>query len=554
MKIASAQLNYTIGDLQNNTSKIIDVINEYGNRVDLIVFSELCVTGYYPKDLLARKGFMSAQDAAVEAIKTATQRCHAAVIIGCIQENPFSGKDHLNALLMIEKGETLYQYHKQLLPTYGVFDEARHFAPGNQPGLLTWRGQRLGFLVCEDAWEDEDEPLYNRDPVSVLEKNQLDVIISINASPYNIYKRLTRHELVSRIAQRCHAPVVYVNQVGAIDDLVFDGNSLVYDANGKCSFDGKLYEEEIAVHDVKGLVPVDVKTISPMAMISRQLVTGLKDYCDKSGFKQVVIGSSGGIDSAVTIAVAAMALGAENVTAITMPSQYSSNGSVDDSAALCENLGVELIHAPIKASFDTEVRSYTEAFGQAPSGLAQENLQARIRGQRLMTYSNSTGAMVVSTGNKTEVSVGYCTLYGDMAGGISLLADLYKLQVYALARFINDEVYQREVIPLAIIEKEPSAELAPDQKDSDALPPYEQLDAYLQLLLERDLLSDKEIANLEAESAPMRTDEKARVRTLLDRNEYKRRQAAPIIRINRRSFGVDRQIPITARVTAYRSD
>ncbi|PCK07187.1 MAG: NAD+ synthase [Alteromonadaceae bacterium] len=552
MKVVSAQLNYVIGDLDTNTKKIKAVIAEQGNNVDLIVFSELCVTGYYPKDLLLRRGFIDAQDKAIELIRDESKTVKAGIVIGIIQKNPFAGKAFLNALELIENGQTIYQYHKQLLPTYGVFDEARHFEPGNQPGLVSWRGQRIGFLICEDAWENQSNPLYQRDPVAQLEKNRLDLIISINASPYNIYKRETRHGLVEAIAKRCQCPIVYVNQVGGIDDLVFDGNSLCYDAHGNCCYDGPLFKEAVDVIDTDNMQPVNIKPVSDMAIISDQVVMGLRDYCAKTGFTKVVIGSSGGIDSAVTLAVAVQAMGSENVIAITMPSQYSSAGSVDDSEALCEALGVQLINAPIKETFDTEVKAYTEAFGQAPSPLAQENLQARIRGQRLMTYSNTTGAMVVSTGNKTEMSVGYCTLYGDMAGGVSLLADLYKLQVYGLARYLNDVVFKREVIPQIIIDKEPSAELAPDQRDSDALPPYDQLDAFLQLLLEGDLLDDSEREKLKTKAFQLPEEDRLRVRMLLDRNEYKRRQAAPVIRVNRRSFGADRQIPLTARITEAR--
>ncbi|WNO10863.1 NAD+ synthase [Teredinibacter sp. KSP-S5-2] len=549
MKIVTAQLNYTIGDFQGNTEKILDVIKNKGNDADLIVFSELCVTGYYPKDLLQRKGFIEKQNRAVAKIREATKNIHAAVVIGTVQENPFNGKAFLNALEFIENGETRFNYHKQLLPTYGVFDEARHFEPGNLPATFLWKGRRLGFLICEDAWEDGERPLYKRDPVKLLEKSQLDLIVSINASPYSIYKRTTRHGLVKTIATRCNAPVVYVNQVGAIDELVFDGNSLVYSEKAECLFDGVLFKEEVAEVNLAQEQPVVIEALNDMEIITNQLVTGLKDYCDKSGFEKVVIGSSGGIDSAVTIAIAALAMGSQNVIAVTMPSKYSSAGSVDDSVALCDALEVELINAPIKATFDTEVQAYTEAFGSPPSGLAQENLQARIRGQRLMTYSNTTGAMVVSTGNKTEMSVGYCTLYGDMAGGVSLLADLYKLQVYALAKYLNNEVFKKEVIPQIIIDKEPSAELAPDQKDSDALPPYDQLDAFLHLLLEHDLLEPEEIEKHSKTASMMREEDKAKVKRLLDRNEYKRRQAAPVIRINRRSFGADRQIPLTAKVT-----
>lgn len=549
MKIVSAQLNYIIGDLKENTKKIIQVISENGNNAELIVFSELCVTGYYPKDLLIRKGFIAAQDKAIDLIKAASLKVKAGIIIGTIQSNPFAGKAFLNALELIENGQTIYQYHKQLLPTYGVFDEARHFEAGNQPGLLEWRGKRLGFLICEDAWENQEYPLYQRDPIAQLEKNTLDLVISINASPYNIYKRETRQSIVQSISKRCHCATLYVNQVGGIDELVFDGNSLAFNASGECCYEAPLFEEAVDIVDTNAQQTIDIEPVGEMPIIADQLIMGLRDYCKKTGFTKVVIGSSGGIDSAVTLAIAERALGKENVIAITMPSQYSSAGSVDDSVALCKSLGVLLVNAPIKTTFDTEVQAYTDAFHEAPSSLAQENLQARIRGQRLMTYSNSTGAMVVSTGNKTEMSVGYCTLYGDMAGGVSLLADLYKLQVYGLAQYLNESIYKAEVIPQAIIDKEPSAELAPDQRDSDALPPYDQLDAYLQLLLEYDLLEQEERDTLHQTAFQMSVRERKRIRNLLDKNEYKRRQAAPVIRVNRRSFGADRQIPLSARMT-----
>lgn len=549
MNIVLAQLNYTIGDFAGNTAKIIDVITQHGQSADLIVFSELCVSGYYPKDLLHRQGFIEAQNAAINTIIAQTQAQSAAVVIGHARNNPFGGKPFLNSLSLIENGQTRFTYDKQLLPTYGVFDEARHFEAGINPGTFVWRGLRLGFLVCEDAWENTAQPLYKHDPVTALAASNLDLIVSINASPYNIYKHQTRRELVASIATRCKAPIVYVNQVGGIDELVFDGNSLAYNAKGECLFDGPRFTQSVATVPLNKAKAITIAPHNEYSMICDQLVTGLKDYCQKTGFKQVVIGSSGGIDSAVTIALAVLALGGENVIAVTMPSQYSSAGSVDDSQDLCDALGVQLIHAPIKATFDTEVTAYSHAFGKAPSSLAQENLQARIRGQRLMTFSNSTGAMVVSTGNKTELSVGYCTLYGDMAGGVSLLADLYKLQVYALAEYLNDAVFKKEAIPKIIIEKEPSAELAPDQLDSDALPPYEQLDAYLHLLLEHDLLTETELKAHTLTASKMKDEEKQKIRYLLDKNEYKRRQAAPVIRINRRSFGADRQIPLTMKLT-----
>lgn len=552
MNIVTAQLNYTIGDFKANTDKILAVIETYGDSADIIVFSELCITGYYPKDLLLRRGFVERQNQSLDTIRAATLTSSCAVVIGTVQQNPLQGKPFFNALEFIEKGKTRFHYHKQLLPTYGVFDEARHFEPGNLPGVFLWQGKHLGFLICEDAWHNPNNTFHNypRNPVADLANNRLDLIISINASPCSIDQRQARHQLVASIAQRCAAPLVYVNQVGAIDELVFDGNSLVYDAGGECVFDGELFSEQVICHQLQQQTQTQpLETRTALEIIYRQLVTGLRDYCKKSGFEKVVIGCSGGIDSAVTIAIAALALEAENVIGVTMPSQYSSTGSVDDSVSLCDALGVKLINAPIQQTFETELLAYQQAFGAAPSPLAQENLQARIRGQRLMTYSNSSGAMVLSTGNKTELSVGYCTLYGDMAGGLSLLADLYKQQVYALANYLNRAVFQRELIPWAIINKAPSAELAPEQKDSDALPPYAQLDAFLQLMLEQDLLDKREIEHLKVRANLLSESEKNQISDLIDKNEYKRRQAPPLIRINRRSFGPDRQIPLTANVS-----
>lgn len=545
MKIVTAQLNYTIGDMRGNANKIIDAIENQGNRADLIVFSELCITGYYPKDLLDREGFIDAQMLELDRIKKATKGINSAVIVGTVMRNPMAGKKHLNALLFIEDGMVIYQYNKQLLPTYGVFDEARHFEPGGQVGAMTWRGKRVGFLICEDAWEDTGKPLYQKDPVAQLADCNCDVIVSINASPYNIYKRQSRAEVIKNIVKRCDCDVVYVNQVGGIDDLVFDGNSRIMLSNGYWISEAPEFEESVDLIDIRRQAPIDCRPDVSMKLMVKQVVMGLRDYCVKSGFKQVLVGSSGGIDSAVTLAICSLAMGPENVVAVTMPSKYSSAGSVDDSVSLCDALGVNLVESPIKETFEVEIKSYAKAFGETPSGLAQENLQARIRGQRLMTLSNSTGAMVVSTGNKTELSVGYCTLYGDMAGGLSILADLYKGQVYDMANYLNEWEFQREVIPFAIINKEPSAELAEGQADTDSLPPYDQLDAFLQLILEGDLMSNEERHDLEVVVEDMSAEDQVRVRRMLDRNEYKRRQAPPLIRVNRRSFGADRQIPLT---------
>jgi NAD+ synthetase len=549
VNVISAQLNYTIGDFVGNTDKILEVIRTKGNEADLIVFSELCVTGYYPKDLLNRKGFIAAQNQAIKVIIKASRNIKSGLVIGVVEENIGRGRPYFNSLLLIDNGAIVGTYRKQLLPTYGVFNEARHFESGKTPSIIEWRGLYLGFLICEDAWESKEQPLYDRDPVESLAMGSPDFVICINASPYNITKLKTRHEIIKMTAQACKAPVVYVNQVGGIDDLVFDGGSLAYSSEGNCIFEAPQYEESVNSIQLNSKNTIEPNISNEISEIAKQLTVGLRDYCAKSGFTKVVIGSSGGIDSAVTLAIAEQALGAKNVVAVTMPSKYSSAGSVGDSEALCTALGITLINSPIKGTFDQEITTYTESFGVPPSPLAQENLQARIRGQRLMTYSNSSGAMVVSTGNKTEMSVGYCTLYGDMAGGVSLLADLYKLQVYSLAKYLNESVYKTNAIPLAIIEKEPSAELAPDQVDSDALPPYDQLDAYLKILLEGDLLSKEEFSVTLETAQKMSKEDRVRIKKMLDRNEYKRRQAAPVIRVNRRSFGTDRQIPLTIKYT-----
>jgi len=545
MDIVFSQLNYTIGDIDGNTKKILAVIESFGDKADLIVFSELCITGYYPKDLIDRDGFVAAQDEGLNAVRKATIGKRAGVVVGTLQRNPFSGKPFQNALELVDGGQTVYQYHKQLLPTYGVFDEARHFEAGNQPGLFEWRGSRLGFLICEDAWQTEESPLYMRDPISQMENQALDAVISINASPFNIHKRAARHDIVSSLARRCECPVIYVNQIGGIDELVFDGGSLVSNSAGEVCLEAPLFEEASLQVSLSSLSPAELTALSDLELITKQLILGLKDYCGKTGFTKVILGCSGGIDSAVCTAVAALAMGRENVTAVTMPSQYSSSGSVDDSQTLCDALGVTLIRASIKDTFTTELSAYASAFGNEPSPLAQENLQARIRGQRLMTLSNSTGAMLLSCGNRTETAVGYFTLYGDSAGGLSVIGDLFKTQVYALARHLNENVFGSETVPLSIIDKEPSAELAPDQRDSDALPPYDQLDAYLQLLLEGNLLDEKEISSLQEQASPLSSADRRKVLSLLDKTEYKRRQSAPIIRVSRRAFGADRRIPLS---------
>ncbi len=563
MKIVAAQCNFTIGDFPGNTAKILDVITQHGQSADLIVFSELAVTGYYPMDLIDRKGFIEQQNKSIDEIIAFTKTIPAAVVLGFIDENNGIGKPYHNALCVIEGGEIVFKYHKKLLPTYNVFDEMRHFEPGKLPGVWKKNGTKIGFLICEDGWNTELEPEYADLPVAELVDNGADILISINASPSDVQKQQERIELLKAKVIKHKKPLVYVNQVGGNDELVFDGNSFVLDNSGGYIQLCAPFTEETGIFEFNNDKIIVTSTSSDIntcnngrtyntPLFYNQTIMGLRDYTAKCGFKSVIVGSSGGIDSALTIALAALALGAENVKAITMPSHFSSSGSVNDSAELCKNLGVELYEVPIKDAFDLAVKRFTDSFGTEPSKLTKENMQARIRGQILMEYSNHFGSMLLSTGNKSEMSVGYATLYGDMNGGLNLLGDLYKMEVYALSEYIN-ELHEEELIPQAIIDKEPSAELSEGQKDTDSLPPYPVLDAILRLYIEQEMLTEAEIAKERAiiekggfgEQAGL--DEVERIIRMVDLAEYKRRQAPPIIRVHRKSFGIGRRLPIVQK-------
>jgi NAD+ synthetase len=548
MKLLMAQLNYQIADIEGNTQKILSVLEQYGDQVDLIVFTELCITGYYPKDLLYQGSLIQAQNKAIDLVKSATESLSAAVVLGYVERNEGTGKPYFNALGLYEKGQQIASFNKQLLPVYNIFDEARHFEPGNQTGVLEFRGSKLGFLICEDGWEDSAHPMYKSNPVKDLEAEGVDTIISINASPGNIGKQEQRYTLIKHTAQRCNANVIYVNQVGGMDDIVFDGGSIAINAKGETLAQSKFYEESLTLVDLNNAIVMDTKIQSKMEVIAQQLRVGLLDYCNKTGFDSIVVGSSGGIDSAVTLALAVWALGPDKVMAITMPSPFSSEGSWTDSEVLCENLGITLINAPIREQFQLDCEEFEKRFGERPSGLTQENMQARTRARILMAYSNNFGNLVLSTGNKSEISVGYCTLYGDMGGGLSLIGDLYKMEVYALARYLNEQVFNGKGIPEPIIDKEPSAELSPDQKDSDSLPPYPVLDAILHRYIEEDYLTDTEKESYEKRLSKIDQATIDKVRKMVSRAEYKRQQAAPVIRVHHRAFGIGRQIPLTSKV------
>lgn len=558
IKIAMAQLNFTVGDFSGNTDKILKAIDSAGDT-DAILFTELAMSGYAPMDLVYEPWFMASQHANLTRILDRSVSYPGLIVIGAVTQRLGPGKPLANSLLFIQGGQIKARYDKKLLPTYDVFDERRYFDPGtaSPPVLPIGRGEiriNAGFVLCEDGWNDQHQA-YAENPVKELNQNPLDIIISINASPSNIGKRELRHEVFGSIARKYGKPVLYVNQVGGNDQVIYDGASFVAKPDGSI-LEAAMYMEGVTVVEiangqvVKTTYLNEPEPLVPPAFHYEQIRKGLIDYLAKTGFKRVIVGSSGGIDSAVTLALAADILGPDNVEAVTMPSAYSSAGSVNDSKTLCDRLEVQLYYHSIREMVDREIALYKEAFGVAPSGLALENLQARIRGLILMTRSNQTGAMLLTTGNKSELSVGYATLYGDMSGGLNLIGDLYKTEVYALAQYINERE-GLEIIPRAIIEKAPSAELAPGQRDDDSLPPYEILDALLKLLIERDQLPREEREQAENTLGRLDADERqalvARVSGLVAKAEFKRRQAPPVIRCRSVAFGQGRQMPIACK-------
>lgn len=554
MKIAIGQLNYKIGDFAGNYAKIEQAVLDKKSKVELVAFTELCLSGYFPRDLILNDKFMQTQDVYFDKVKKLSKSAKTPIMIGYLERNPEEkGKRFYNSLAVFSKGEQIFNYRKQLLPTYNIFDEKRYFEEGSsdQPMVFNLNGHRVGVLICEDGWDDSaPTKMYNASPVKALKAQNPEFVISINASPSNINKAEDRLEVFSKaVSEILKVPFAYVNQVGGNDQIVFDGASFIMNSKGILSGHLEFFAEQVSVVEMDNLEYISQHKISkfPAAneLFYKQTIMGLRDYISKCGFKSVVVGSSGGIDSALTIALAVDALGAENVKAITMPSHYSSSGSVDDSVILCNNLGVKLYTRPIGRDFDVTVEEFKKSFGEDPKKITIENIQSRIRGRILMEYSNNTGAMVLSTGNKSELSVGYCTLYGDTNGGLNLIGDLYKMQVYALSRYYN-ELHGLPLIPVAIIEKEPSAELFPGQVDTDSLPPYPVLDAILRLYIENDHLDEAERLGELALLQGIREEVIDKVVRLVHNSEFKRHQAPPIIRVQYRAFGVGRQIPIVA--------
>lgn len=550
MKIGMLQQNYIIGDCGGNTKKILDGYNKLcGEGAELVVGTELAILGYPPKDLLE---FSAKIDEQLTALNELCQSVgEIPLIIGIAERNSSVGKPLFNNVVTIQNGNVIARRSKELLPTYDVFDEQRYFQPGPQRQcIVPYLGQRLGIIVCEDCWGGTENPngelLYATDPVEDILLANPDILIIVNASPYFWGKGSVRYNLVKNIARRLGCPVVYVNQVGGQDELIFDGRSFVVATDGSCLQAAHVFEEHLIIADTKS----DWETAYPndeddLEQLYDTLVLGTRDYIQKTGFTQVVIGESGGIDSALTTCIAVDAVGKENVTAIGMPSLFSSEGSVNDARELCHNLGVNFQIIPIGGIY--------EAFGAAVNPLigwrqpenfgkdvTEENVQARLRGMILMAYSNRNGALVLSTGNKSELAVGYCTLYGDMCGGLAVISDLPKTLVFRLARYINET--RGGVIPHEIIEKPPSAELRPGQKDQDSLPSYDVLDEILRLHVEEELDAPAIIA------AGLPATDVWWVLRKVCLSEYKRRQGALGLKVTTKAFGSGRRIPIAMKI------
>ncbi len=543
MKIALIQTNPVIGNFKDNCAKIAKRAREaQGQGCELAVFPELAISGYPPQDLLEREAFIAAQQ---EALTELVRQCSGiAVLCGAITRNENGpGKPLYNSALFIDRGRIVFSSQKTLLPSYDVFDESRYFEPGTAGRTLIYRGLKLGITICEDIFNDKDifpRRIYHRDPVAELcGQDRPDLLINIAASPYNLGKPQLRRRIFSRLCAKYGLPLLYVNQVGGQDSILFDGRSLVLGAGGQLLATAGPFREDLLIIDSgdlgrQAVGPPESPAADESAEVFTALVMGARDYLKKCGFSKGIIGLSGGIDSALTAVIASEALGPENLTGVALPSPYSSPGSIDDSRELAKNLGIRFEIMPIGPLFDAYRRTLAPFFRGLPEDVTEQNIQARIRGNLLMALANKFNALLLSTGNKSEMAVGYCTLYGDMSGGLAVISDVPKMLVYDLARYINRE---EEIIPAATISKAPSAELAPDQKDQDDLPPYDILDGILKAWLE-DQLGLAEIVALGYDRA-MVEDVIRRIK----RNEYKRKQAPMGLKVTSKAFGFGRRYP-----------
>lgn len=538
MRVALAQLDTVVGDLKGNLAKVKDAYaRARAAGAELVLTPELSLCGYPPRDLLEQPDFLRANRQALAAAAKWVK--DAGLVVGCVEPNPArAGRPVVNGAVLLYKGKVHARRAKTLLPTYDVFDEHRHFEPAAENAPIKFKGRRLGLTICEDAWNDEafwGRKLYQEDPVARQAKDGADLLVNISASPFEVGKLAFRRGLVAGHARKHGMPFLYCAQVGGNDELVFDGYSFAVDGRGRTLAAGKGFAEDLVLVDADAPGRAVFPEREPVAELHDALVLGIRDYAAKCGFKGALVGLSGGIDSAVTCALAVAALGPEKVVGVSMPSMYSSEGSVTDAESLAKNLGVRLHSVPIKGLYDAMTGALGEVFRGTPPGLAEQNIQARLRGNILMAVSNKFGSLLLTTGNKSELAVGYCTLYGDMSGGLAVIGDVLKTDVYALARWMNRE---RPVIPQASIDKAPSAELKPGQFDQDDLPPYERLDAILRLYIEE---------GRSAEAIVKAGHPEGLVRDILgrvDRAEYKRRQAPPVLRVSPKAFGVGRRMPI----------
>jgi len=543
MKIALAQLNYTIGDFTYNTKKIIDhIIKAKDQGADLVVFAELAVCGYPPRDFLEFEEFIDLCEQSAQEIAKYTQGI--ACIIGLpVKNNLVAGKDLYNAAYFIEDGSIKAVIKKALLPNYDVFDEYRYFEPAITFNCIEFKGKKIALTICEDLWNINNNPLYVSNPMDELIKQEPDLMINIAASPFSYLHDDERVETLAKNASHYKLPLLYVNQVGAQTEIIFDGGSLAFDKDGKLVDEMLYFKEDVRIYEftnnkLQGLKPVKHQTVADIEQIHDALILGIKDYFAKSGFKKAVLGLSGGIDSAIVCALACRALGPENVMAVLMPSKYSTDHSIDDAMDLVNNIGCKHEIIPIKEAADAFDNMLAPAFQDLPFNITEENIQARIRGILVMAMSNKFGYIVLNTSNKSECAVGYGTLYGDMCGAIAVIGDVYKTQIYQLAQFINKDGL---VIPINSIVKPPSAELRPDQKDSDSLPDYDQLDKILFQYIELKKSSAAIIAQGYNEELVKR------IIKMVNTAEFKRYQTAPILRVSPKAFGMGRRMPIVGK-------
>jgi NAD+ synthetase len=544
MKFALLQLNLTVGDLEGNTKKIATAVRAAASKgAQMCIAPELSVMGYPPRDLLLQGGFVERANQALTRL-AATLADACPVLVGIATPNTSgAGKPYRNSAALLSGGKVADVFHKSLLPSYDVFDEDRYFEPADGPGILRMDGVRIAVTICEDVWNDStfwDTPRYSRDPLSTLPEGGVDLIVNLSASPFVIGKQRIRQDMLAWTARRYGVPLVYANQVGGNDDLVFAGRSMAFAPDGRLFARGKAFDEDVLMVDTQACTGrMEDDDFTPESEAWRALILGVRDYVRKCGFSRVLLGLSGGIDSSLVAAVAAEAMGPENVLGVLMPSPWSSDGSIADAEALATNLGIAtrtIPIAPLMQGFDDALSGAFDGFER---DVTEENIQARIRGNLLMAMSNKFRSLLLTTGNKSELAVGYCTIYGDMSGGLAVISDVPKTLVFAVCRWLN-MTQGREIIPDSVITKPPSAELRPDQKDEDSLPPYEVLDAILErLVVQRQSPEDIVQAGFERDTIE-------RVRHLLRIAEFKRRQAAPGIKVTDRAFGTGWRMPLAA--------